>query len=98
MQDFTSAASVYQQLSQVCPEVEEYKTYHIQSMVKAGMYEEASNELLHSATMENGELQERLLMLQALLHFEQDEIQLAKNVLDNEAFRQLEVGLGTTTW
>merc|ERR1719223_1953016 len=42
MQDFHNAAETYGQLVQAAPEVDEYKVYHVQSLVKAGLYDEAS--------------------------------------------------------
>lgn len=42
IQDFTSAAECYEQLTQLHPEVEEYKVYYAQSLYKAGAYPEAT--------------------------------------------------------
>lgn len=42
MQDFSSSAECYEQLTQLHPEVEEYKVYHAQSLYKAGAYPEAT--------------------------------------------------------
>ncbi|CAD7958369.1 unnamed protein product [Amoebophrya sp. A120] len=88
IQDFASAASYYQQLSHLCPENEEYKAYWIQCLVKAGHYEEASNQLLSmnsgaggAVSATSSDLQERLHHLQATIHYERDELQLARNVL-----------------
>jgi len=78
-QDFQNAHAVYGQLTQACPEVDEYKVYHIQCLMKAGLYEEA----LQVCTMvENNELQERVMLLQAAISYEQDEVQLARSYLD----------------
>lgn len=41
IQDFSSAAECYEQLSQLHPEVEDYKVYYAQSLYKAGAYPEA---------------------------------------------------------
>lgn len=41
IQDFSSAAECYEQLTQLHPEVEEYKVYYAQSLYKAGAYPEA---------------------------------------------------------
>lgn len=87
MQDFPNAALMYAQLTKVCPTVEEYRLYHIQALVKAGAYEEANSVLLQNPTMENAELQERLHILQASIHYEQDEVQLAKNALAQECLQ-----------
>ena len=36
MQDFANAADAYGQLVRVVPEADEYKIYHVQSLIKAG--------------------------------------------------------------
>lgn len=41
IQDFTNSAECYEQLTQLHPEVEEYKVYYAQSLYKAGAYPEA---------------------------------------------------------
>ena len=41
MQDFTNAAECYEQLTQLHPEVEEYKLYYAQSLYGACAYPEA---------------------------------------------------------
>lgn len=41
MQDFTNAASYYEQLTNLFPDVTEYKLYHAQSLYQAFMYDEA---------------------------------------------------------
>ncbi|KAG8006556.1 Tetratricopeptide repeat protein 30A [Nibea albiflora] len=42
LQDFTNSAECYEQLTQLHPEVEEYKVYYAQSLYKAGAYPEAT--------------------------------------------------------
>lgn len=42
IQDFGSSAECYEQLTQLHPDVEEYKVYHAQSLYKAGAYPEAT--------------------------------------------------------
>lgn len=42
IQDITNAAECYEQLTQLHPEVEEYKVYYAQSLYKAGAYPEAT--------------------------------------------------------
>ena len=79
MQDFASAADAYGQLVQVVPDVDEYKIYHVQSLIKAGLYEEASQAC---TAVESPEYTERVLMLQATISYEQEETQLARSILD----------------
>eukprot|EP00448_Togula_jolla_P001503 CAMPEP_0170599294 /NCGR_PEP_ID=MMETSP0224-20130122/16716_1 /TAXON_ID=285029 /ORGANISM="Togula jolla, Strain CCCM 725" /LENGTH=626 /DNA_ID=CAMNT_0010923927 /DNA_START=126 /DNA_END=2006 /DNA_ORIENTATION=+ len=76
MQDFHNASQTYGQLTQACPEVDEYKIYHIQSLMKASNYEEASQV---TTTVENPEFTEQVLLLQAAISYE---IQLARSILD----------------
>ena len=47
MQDYGQAATIYEQLTNVCPDVQEYKVYHAQSLYKAGMYAEATKSALN---------------------------------------------------
>ncbi|CAD7922256.1 unnamed protein product [Amoebophrya sp. A25] len=81
IQDFATAAGYYQQLAGMCPGVEEYRVYWIQSLVKAGMYEEAGTQLLHRGDSDDPELHTHLQHLQAAIHYEKEELQLAKNTL-----------------
>jgi len=79
MQDFHNASQSYGALTQACPEVDEYKIYQVQSLLKAGMYEEASQVC---TTIENPNFTERVMLLQAAVSYEQDEVQLARSILD----------------
>eukprot|EP00931_Biecheleriopsis_adriatica_P094236 TRINITY_DN6790_c0_g1_i2.p1 TRINITY_DN6790_c0_g1~~TRINITY_DN6790_c0_g1_i2.p1 ORF type:complete len:646 (+),score=188.67 TRINITY_DN6790_c0_g1_i2:123-2060(+) len=79
MQDFHNAAETYGQLVQAVPEVDDYKVYHVQSLIKAGLYEEASQAC---TAVENPEFTERVLLLQATISYEQEEVQLARSILD----------------
>jgi len=78
-QNFHSAAEAYASLTAACPEVDEYKIYHVQSLMKAGLYEEASQVC---TMIENPEFTERVMLLQAAVSYEQDEVQLARSILD----------------
>eukprot|EP00451_Oxyrrhis_marina_P035899 CAMPEP_0204374272 /NCGR_PEP_ID=MMETSP0469-20131031/48551_1 /ASSEMBLY_ACC=CAM_ASM_000384 /TAXON_ID=2969 /ORGANISM="Oxyrrhis marina" /LENGTH=195 /DNA_ID=CAMNT_0051364837 /DNA_START=1 /DNA_END=585 /DNA_ORIENTATION=- len=79
MQDFVAAEQVYGQLTAICPEVDEYKIYHAQALLKAGLYEEATQVC---TTVEDHHHDGRLLVLQATIQYEQDEIQLAQSMID----------------
>lgn len=78
-QDFANAAGTYAQLTDACPEVDEYKIYHVQSLMKAGQNEDASQVC---TTIENVDYTERVMLLQAANNYEQDEVQLARSILD----------------
>merc|ERR1719160_846400 len=79
MQDFANAAEAYGNLIACCPDVDDYKIYHVQSLMKAGLHEEASQVC---TTIENPEYTERIMLLQAAISYEQDEVQLARSILD----------------
>ena len=77
--DFVNAAQAYEQLVGICPDVEEYKLYYSQSLYKAGVYPDA----LRSAMRVEGEqYAQRVLMLQAVIKYEQDELPASKGYLD----------------
>mmetsp|Transcript_1766 Transcript_1766/g.3945 ORF Transcript_1766/g.3945 Transcript_1766/m.3945 type:complete len:648 (-) Transcript_1766:178-2121(-) len=97
MQDFQSAASIYGQLTQACPESDEYKVYHIQALLKSGQYEEASQV---STSVENPEFTERVMLLQAAIAYEQDEVQAARSILDqcNPLAEEKQVFEGALYW
>merc|ERR1719230_274665 len=79
MQDFANAANIYGQLVQACPEVDDYKVYQVQALLKGGLYEEAQQAC---TTVQDPLLTERVQFLQATISYEQDEVQLAKSILD----------------
>jgi tetratricopeptide repeat protein 30 len=78
-QDFHNASQAYGQLVQACPGVDDYKIYQVQALMKAGLHEDASQVC---TTIENPEFTERIMLLQAAISYEQDEVQLARSILD----------------
>ena len=77
--DFPGAYLAYEQLVGLCPDVEEYKIYYAQSLFKAGMYPEATRAAVR---VEGEEYSQRMLMLQAMIKYEQDELPSTKALLD----------------
>ncbi len=77
--DFVSATQAYEQLVTLCPDVEEYKIYYSQSLFKAGMYPEATRAAVR---VEGEQYAQRLLMLQSVIKYEQDELPSCKSLLD----------------
>lgn len=77
--DFPSAAQYYEQLVGICPDVEEYKIYYAQSLHKAGMYPEATRAAVR---VEGEQFTQRMLMLQAIIKYDQDELPACKALLD----------------
>lgn len=77
--DFASAAQSYEQLVGICPDVEEYKLYYAQSLYKAGIYPDAQRA---SIRVEGEQFSQRVLMLQSIIKYEQDELPASKGYLD----------------
>lgn len=63
----------------ICPDVEEYKIYYAQSLYKAGSYVEATRA---SARVDGEQFTQRMLLLQAIIKYEQDELPVCKSILD----------------
>lgn len=79
MQDFTSAASTYEQLVKYHPDVVEYRIYLAQSLYKAGMYPEA---IRASMRVDSNSYSQRMIMLQAAIKFQQDDVVGCKALVD----------------
>eukprot|EP00428_Durinskia_dybowskii_P078280 CAMPEP_0170356544 /NCGR_PEP_ID=MMETSP0117_2-20130122/1234_1 /TAXON_ID=400756 /ORGANISM="Durinskia baltica, Strain CSIRO CS-38" /LENGTH=648 /DNA_ID=CAMNT_0010610659 /DNA_START=42 /DNA_END=1988 /DNA_ORIENTATION=- len=77
--DFASSASSYEQLVGICPDVEEYKLYYAQSLYKAGLYADAVRAAIR---VEGEQYAQRVLMLQSVIKYEQDELAASKGYLD----------------
>lgn len=77
--DFTTAAQSYEQLVSICPDVEEYKLYYAQSLYKSGLFAEAMKAAIR---VEGEQYQQRVLMLQSIIKYEQDELPGSKGYLD----------------
>ena len=77
--DFPAASQCYEQLVTLCPEVEDYKFYYAQSLYKGGMYPEATRAAIR---VEGEDFSHKTLMLQAVIKYEQEEVQSCKALLD----------------
>lgn len=77
-QDFLNSARVYEQLSKFYPEVTEYKLYLAQSHYKNGDFDQA---LKVTQSINDSSSQQKVILLQSLIRYEQDEIQHAKALL-----------------
>uniref|UniRef100_A0A3Q2CFI5 Tetratricopeptide repeat protein 30 n=1 Tax=Cyprinodon variegatus TaxID=28743 RepID=A0A3Q2CFI5_CYPVA len=75
IQDFSSAAECYEQLTQLHPEVEEYKLYYAQSLYKAGAYPEATKA---SFVLDNPSSQSKMVKLQACIKYCEEDYSAAK--------------------
>uniref|UniRef100_A0A3B5MX76 Tetratricopeptide repeat protein 30 n=1 Tax=Xiphophorus couchianus TaxID=32473 RepID=A0A3B5MX76_9TELE len=78
IQDFSSAAECYEQLTQLHPEVEEYKLYYAQSLYKAGAYSEATKA---SFVLDNPSSHTKMVKLQACIKFCEEDYSGAKLLL-----------------
>lgn len=77
--DFASATESYEVLCQVCPDVEEYKIYYAQALTKAGIYADATRTAVR---VEGEQYRQRVLMLQAIIKYEQDDLGGCKSLLN----------------
>ncbi|XP_068605491.1 intraflagellar transport protein 70A [Brachionichthys hirsutus] len=79
IQDFSSAAECYEPLTQLHPEVEEYKVYLAQSLYKAGAYPEATRA---SLVLDNPSSHSKMLKLQAGIKYSEEDYSAAKSLLE----------------
>nr|XP_046270278.1 tetratricopeptide repeat protein 30A isoform X4 [Scatophagus argus] len=79
IQDFSSSAECYEQLTQLHPEVEEYKVYYAQSLYKAGAYPEATKA---SFMLDNPSSHTKMLKLQACIKYCEEDFSAAKSLLE----------------
>ena len=77
--DYRNAAAVYEELSAVCPEVDEYKLYYAQCLYKCGFYAEASRASLR---IDSKELRLQVLALRRAIKYEEDDLSTCKSLLD----------------
>uniref|UniRef100_A0A3P9MIV1 Tetratricopeptide repeat protein 30 n=1 Tax=Oryzias latipes TaxID=8090 RepID=A0A3P9MIV1_ORYLA len=79
LQDFPAAAECYEQLTQLHPEVEEYKLYYAQSLYKAGAYAEATKA---SFALDNPASHLKMVKLQACIKYCEEDHAAAKALLE----------------
>ncbi|XP_042249229.1 intraflagellar transport protein 70A isoform X1 [Thunnus thynnus] len=79
IQDFTNAAECYEQLTQLHPEVEEYKVYYAQSLYKAGAYAEATKA---SFVLDTTSSHTKMVKLQACIKYCEEYYSAAKSLLE----------------
>uniref|UniRef100_A0A3Q1C3S2 Tetratricopeptide repeat protein 30 n=1 Tax=Amphiprion ocellaris TaxID=80972 RepID=A0A3Q1C3S2_AMPOC len=79
IQDFTSAAECYEQLTHLHPEVEEYKVYYAQSLYKAGAYPDATKA---SFVLDNPSSHTKMVKLQACIKYCEEDYSAAKSLLE----------------
>lgn len=79
MGDYHNASRMYEQLTKICPGVEEYRVYYAQSMYKAGMYQES---LKLCSLIDSEQHAGRITKLQASVAYEQEELPQTKAFLE----------------
>merc|ERR1719482_1521966 len=63
----------------MCPDVDAYKFHYAQSLFKAGLYEPA---LKACQTVDSPDLADRVLMLQAAIKYEQDDLMNTRAMIE----------------
>ena len=77
--DFNAAAILYEKLVALCPDVDDYKIYYAQSLYKAGLFPESTKAAVR---VEAEQYQQKVLMIQAVVKYSQDELPSCKALLD----------------
>ncbi|KAI9203537.1 uncharacterized protein BJ171DRAFT_623875 [Polychytrium aggregatum] len=77
--DFGEAANCYEQLVRYHPEVDDYRLYYAQSLLKSGQY---AASLKACQMIENPELGEKILKLQASVKYETNDLAGCKQLVD----------------
>eukprot|EP00906_Rhabdomonas_costata_P030121 RCo042517 len=79
MGDFANSVIMYERLTKVCPDVEEYRIYYGQSLYKSGSYPEAVKVL---SSVVGEQHHQRVNKLLAAIKYEQDDLVGTKSHLD----------------
>ncbi|CAH8299906.1 unnamed protein product [Schistosoma turkestanicum] len=78
LQDFVSASDCYEQLTQIFPEIEEYKFYFAQSLYKAGLFQAATKT---AAQIESLNFKDKLNKLIAAIHYGEGDLSGSRNLV-----------------
>ncbi|XP_008328682.1 intraflagellar transport protein 70A isoform X4 [Cynoglossus semilaevis] len=79
IQDFSNAADCYEQLTQLHPEVEDYKLYYAQSLYKSGAFPEATKATF---ALDNSSNHTKMLKLQSCIKYCEEDYSAAKSLLE----------------
>jgi len=79
LQDFPNAVRMYEQLTKLFPEVQEYRIYFAQSLYKAGLYPEATRACFQ---VDDPQYAQRMAMLQAAIKYEQEDLRACEALAD----------------
>ncbi len=78
IQDYAKAAENYDQLTKFYPDVTQYKLYHAQSLLKAGMYVEAGKV---ASQIEDPAYADKVVQIQVHIQYELEEMAHAKSLM-----------------
>lgn len=80
MQNFASAVLMYEQLTNLYPEVEDYQVYYAQSLYKAGQHDDAARQ----ASMIEGEQHtQRVNLIRASIYYELNDVKATRSILES---------------
>ena len=79
IQDFPNAVRMYEQLTKLYPEIQEYKIHFAQSLYKAGLYAEATRACFQ---VDDPQHSQRMAMLQAAIKYQQDDLRSCVSLVD----------------
>jgi|GEM_PF-2449075 len=79
LQDFPNAVRMYEQLTKLFPDAQEYRIYFAQSLYKAGLYPEATRACFQ---VDDPQYAQRMTMLQAAIKYEQDDLRACEALAD----------------
>eukprot|EP01084_Bolivina_argentea_P067240 122500_1 len=82
LQDFESAANYYEKLTKYYPYVEEYRLYYVQSLWKAGLYDEAFR-TSQSSYIITQKHQQQMLFMRASIKYEIDDLNGCLSILNS---------------
>ena len=78
-QDFMNAADCYNQLTQICPDVDDYKLYYVMSLYKMGDYQTA---MKASFGIENPTYATKVQKIQAAIKYVEEDFAGAKSMVE----------------
>ncbi|KAK6476150.1 tetratricopeptide repeat protein 30A [Huso huso] len=79
IQDFNNSADCYEQLTQIHPEVEDYRLYYAQSLYKACLYTDA---MKATFLLDNQGYHTKMLKLQAAIKYGEEDLSGAKSLVE----------------
>ena len=79
IQQYAKAAGIYERLIRICPDIEEYRIYQAQSLLKARAYPEAERV---STKINSNKFSQRVFMLQVNIKYEHEDLGACKTILE----------------